>query len=153
MTLIVSRKTAKTLTVSHKKVNRINICGDNNGMIITISRKMAKILTVSRKKPSPHWDSYPYVYRLLRRHISALVIRMLATLSSKSKRLKSTVRDSVLGLHKFWRFHVVVWQSTVKKCTKRTCWAIFLPIKCFVLPRLCCCRQVPYIRVIVGKLP
>ena len=55
MTLIVSRrKTAKTLTVSHKKVNRKNICGDNNGMIITISRKMAKILTVSRKKPSPH---------------------------------------------------------------------------------------------------
>ena len=54
MTLIVSRKTAKTLTVSHKKVNCINICGDNNGMIITISRKMAKILTVSRKKPSPH---------------------------------------------------------------------------------------------------
>ena len=61
MTLIVSRrKTAKTLTVSHKKVNRKNICGDNNGMIITISRKMAKILTVSRKKPSPHWDSYPF---------------------------------------------------------------------------------------------
>ena len=37
------------------------------------------------------------VYRLLRRHTSTLAIRMLATLSSKWKRLKSAVRDSALG--------------------------------------------------------
>ena len=77
---------------------------------------------------------------------------MLATLSSKWKRLKSAVRDSVLELHKFLAISRRR-QSMVKKCTKRTCRAIFLPIKYFVLPRPCCCRQVPYIRVLVGKLP
>ena len=87
------------------------------------------------------------VYRLLRRHTSTLAIRILATLSSKWKRLKSAVRDSVLGQRKFWQFHIVVWQSTVKKGTKRTCWAIVLPIKSFVLPRPCCCRQVPDIKM------
>ena len=90
------------------------------------------------------------VYRLLRRHTSTLAIRILATLSSKWKRLKSAVRDSVLGQRKFWQFHIVVWQSTVKKGTKRTCWAIVPPIKSFVLPRPCCCRQVPDIKMHVG---
>ena len=87
------------------------------------------------------------VYRLLRRHTSTLAIRILATLSSKWKPLKSAVKDSVLGQRKFWQFHIVVWQSTVKKGTKRTCWAIVLPIKSFVLPRPCCCRQVPDIKM------
>ena len=76
--------------------------------------------------------------------------RILATLSSKWKPLKSAVKDSVLGQRKFWQFHIVVWQSTVKKGTKRTCWAIVLPIKSFVLPRPCCCRQVPDIKMHVG---
>ena len=90
------------------------------------------------------------VYRLLRRHTSTLAIRILATLSSKWKRLKSAVRDSVLGQRKFWQFHIIVWQSRVEKGTKRACWAIVLPIKSFVLPRPCCCRQVPDIQMHVG---
>ena len=44
MGLTNSRKTAKRLTVSRKKVNCIKIPGDSNGMIW-----MAKILTASRK--------------------------------------------------------------------------------------------------------
>ena len=44
------------------------------------------------------------VYRLLRRHTSTLAIRMLATLSSKWKRLKSAVRDSALGNANFGNF-------------------------------------------------
>ena len=48
MGLTNSRKTAKRLTVSRKKVNCIKIPGDSNGMIL-----MAKILTASRKSHRP----------------------------------------------------------------------------------------------------
>ena len=48
MGLTNSRKTAKRLTVSRKKVNYIKIPGDSNGMIL-----MAKILTASRKSHRP----------------------------------------------------------------------------------------------------
>lgn len=48
MGLTNSRKTAKRLTVSRKKVTCIKIPGDSNGMIW-----MAKILTASRKSHRP----------------------------------------------------------------------------------------------------
>lgn len=48
MGLTNSRKTAKRLTVSRKKVNYIKIPGGSNGMIL-----MAKILTASRKSHRP----------------------------------------------------------------------------------------------------